>query len=70
MREAPKAQGSDIGGRKSKAGSRKDPANAPKTLSQQGIDKHLAARPQSLRLVLEPETIIQAGFDDMDSAVG
>jgi hypothetical protein len=38
MREAPKAKGGDIGGRNPKAGSLKD----PKTLSQQGIDKHLA----------------------------
>ena len=27
-------------------------------------------RPQSLRLILKPETIIHAGFNDMDSAVG
>jgi len=44
MRDAPKAKVGDIGGRRPKAGSRKDPANAPPTLAQQGIDKHLADR--------------------------
>jgi N6-adenosine-specific RNA methylase IME4 len=36
------AKGGDKGGRKGKAGLRKNPANAPATLAQAGIDKNLA----------------------------
>ena len=38
------AKGGDKNGRKGKAGLRKNPANAPPTLSEQGIDKNLADR--------------------------
>jgi hypothetical protein len=39
------AKGSDKGGRKRKIdGSRADPSNAPKSLAEEGVDKHLADR--------------------------
>lgn len=43
QREAGKlAKGGDKGGRKGKAGLRKNPAIAPRTLADQGVDKNLA----------------------------
>jgi protein gp37 len=42
------AKGGDLGGRRSKAGVRKTPANAPATLAEAGIDKNLAKEGRKL----------------------
>jgi hypothetical protein len=43
-----KAKGGDKGGKRSIAGLRKNPANAPPTLKEAGIDKNLAKRARSI----------------------
>jgi len=45
MRDLPKAKGGDIGGRKSKAGVRKTPANKPKTLDDHGARARKTRQP-------------------------
>jgi hypothetical protein len=48
-------KGGDIGGRRPKAGLRKNPANAPPTLAGAGIGKNLAHQARTLARMAEPE---------------
>jgi|ETNvirenome_6_85_1030632.scaffolds.fasta_scaffold18740_3 N6-adenosine-specific RNA methylase IME4 len=62
------ASGGQRGGRKKKDGSREEPANAPPTLAEAGIDKKLSSRAQKLAAVSEAQ--FESMVDDWRGRVG